>query len=69
MKVNEWIKLLDKAYNNQTMTCPECGGEVQAHLFADDDRIGFALLKCSKCNAQQEISRIEFPENVVTEKL
>ena len=69
MKVNEWIKLLDNAYTNKRMTCPECGGEVTARMFADDDRFGFAVLKCSNCNAQQQISRVKFPESVNTEKL
>ena len=69
MKVNEWIKLLHKAYTNQSMTCPECGGEVTARMFADDDRFGFAVLKCGKCNTQQQISRVKFPESVNIEKL
>ena len=69
MKVNEWIKLLDKAYKNQTMTCPECGGEVTSRMFADDDRFGFAVLRCGRCNSQQQFSRVKFPESVITEKL
>ena len=69
MKVNEWIKLLDKAYMNKPMFCPECGGEVTARMFADDDRFGFAILECSKCNSQQQISRVKFPKSVNTEKL
>ena len=69
MKVNEWVKLLENAYINKPMTCPECGGAVVARMFADDNRSGFAILKCSKCNTQQQISRVKFPVGVNTEKL
>ena len=69
MKISEWAKLLEKAYSNKHLTCPECGGEVSAHLFANSDKRGFALLKCNKCNALQEFSRVKFPDYAKTEKL
>lgn len=69
MKISEWAKLLEKAYSNDHLTCPECGGEVKAHLFADSDNRGFAVLECSKCNIRQEFSRVKFPDYAKTEKM
>ncbi len=52
MDTVKWAKLLEKAYNGQKMTCPKCGGNVTAELYANNEngeKRGFAILECDSC--------------------
>lgn len=67
----KWAKLLEKAYNGQSITCPECGGHINAELFArnnNGEKRGFAILECEKCKERTQFSRIKFPEYAVTKE-
>jgi len=65
MKVTEWAKLLEKTINDENVICPECGSTVLSELYANiinGEKIGFAILKCSKCNNEIKFSRVKFPD-------
>lgn len=69
MKNVEWAKLLEKIYNGEDVSCPECGGKVSSELYANTvsgKKQGFAILKCLKCNEEIRFSRVIFPDSVNT---
>lgn len=71
MDTVKWAKLLEKAYNGQKMTCPKCGGNVTAELFANNEngeKRGFVILECDSCKEKIQFSRVKFPDNVITKE-
>ncbi len=65
----EWAKLLPEIYDNKEIECPYCKSkEVKVNLFAKDN-IGFAQFHCENCGKEAHLSRVKFPDNVVTKKL
>lgn len=62
----KWAKLLKKIYAGESVTCPDCGGNVQSTLYSNDGKIGFAVLQCETCNVHIKFSRINIPDKVKT---
>lgn len=58
----KWSKQLLAIYNNQSARCPLCGAEITAAVHCGSDRIGYAILTCSKCKQSVTLSRIKVPQ-------
>ena len=60
--ISEWAKLLSDIYKGDTAVCPECGGKVDAQVYAKDNGVGFALMDCTSCKKHIWLSRIRVPK-------
>ncbi len=65
----EWAKLLPKIYESKEIECPYCKSkDVKVDLYAENN-VGCAQFHCNKCGEETHLSRVRFPNNVVTKKL
>lgn len=69
-RISDWAQALVQILDGNNVICPFCGkSEINADIYSNEERMGFAVLSCPTCKSKKHFSRIAIPQNFPAKKM